>query len=259
MGKIVDIHTHLLWGVDDGSHSIEQTMEMLEQAVIEGITDLIATSHSHHPLYDVSYQTVANQVSLLQEEIRKNSLPITLYTGHEVRLFENILSCYKAKEIHTLANSKYLLLELPPDIVPYYTIHIIRDLLAEGIIPVIAHPERNKAILDRPIYLERLIREGAVAQITAGSLAGRFGRTIQNLSLDFVRANLVHTYGSDVHHLVNRPYLFYKGLEYLEKKKELDAIDLLLENNTRILENKPLFIQEPLKLKNTKWWSIMGL
>ena len=256
---MVDIHSHILWDVDDGPRSIEQSIDLLKHAVHEGITDIIATSHVFHPLYDVSFQTVKNQVLLMQEEIKKFAFPLTLYTGHEVRLFENLLSCYKAKKIHTLANSNYLLLELPPDNVPYYTTHIIRDLLTEGIIPVIAHPERNKAIINRPIYLERLIREGAVAQITAGSLAGHFGRTIQNLSLDFVKANLVHTYGSDVHHLVKRPYLFNKGLEFLEKKKELDAIEILLENNAKILENKPLFIQEPEKIENTKWWSILSL
>ena len=253
---MVDIHTHILWAVDDGPESFEQSIGLLKQAVQEGITDIIATSHSSHPLFNVPFEKVTEQLIILQEVIKNNNLPLTLHAGHEVRIGDNMIDSIKAKKIHTLANSNYVLLELPSDNVPYYTIPFIRDLLSEGIIPIIAHPERNKAIVERPELLARLITEGAVAQITAGSLAGHFGRKIQSVSLDFVKANLVHTYGSDVHHLVNRPFLYYKGLEYLEKKKELEAIDILLENNERILKNKPLLIQEPENIQSPRWWAI---
>ena len=253
---MVDIHAHILWAVDDGPKSFEQSINLLKQAVQEGITDIIATSHSSHPLYNVSFEKVTEQLLTLQEVININNLPLTLHAGHEVRIGDNMIDSIKTKKIHTLANSNYVLLELPSDIVPYYTIPLIRDLLGEGIIPIIAHPERNKAIVERTELLARLINEGAVAQITAGSLAGHFGRKIQRVSLDFVKANLVHTYGSDVHHLLNRPFLFLKGLEYLDKKKELEAINILLENNERILKNKPLLIQEPENIQSPRWWAI---
>ena len=256
--SMIDIHTHILWGVDDGPKQMEETMQLLEQAVNEGITEIIATSHSFHPQYHVDYETINNQIQLLQYQLTKNNIPLTLHTGHEVRLCDDVISSIRAKKVHTLASSNYLLLELPSNTVPYYTIPLIRELLAEGIIPIIAHPERNKAIAERPIYLERLIREGAMAQITAGSLAGHFGRTIQNLSLDLVKANLVHTYGSDVHNLTSRPFLFDEGLCYLEKKKELDAVEILLENNERIVRNLPLIMQEPEEIETIKWWKIFS-
>ena len=255
---VVDMHTHILWGVDDGPQLVEQTMALLQQAVQEGITDLIATPHSSHPLYDVSFDTVTKRVLFLQQAIDKNNLPLTLYTGHEVRLCEHVISSVRAKKVHTLASSNYLLLELPSNTVPYYTIPLIRELLAEGIIPIIAHPERNKAIAERPVHLERLIREGAMAQVTAGSLAGHFGRTVQSLSLDLVKANLVHTYGSDVHHVTSRPFLFEEGLCFLEKKKALDAVELLLENNERIIRNVPFIVHEPEEIETTKWWNIFS-
>ena len=255
---MVDMHTHILWGVDDGPQTMEQTMELLQQAVREGITDIIATPHSEHPLYNISFDTVTKRVLFLQQAIDKNNLPLTLHTGHEVRLCDNVISSIRAKKVHTLASSNYLLLELPSNTVPYYTIPLIRELLAEGIIPIIAHPERNKAIAERPIHLERLIREGAMAQITAGSLAGHFGRTVQSLSLDLVKANLVHAYGSDVHHVTARPFLFEEGLCFLEKKKELDAVEILLENNERIVRNVPFIVQEPEEIETTKWWNIFS-
>lgn len=253
---MVDMHSHILWNVDDGPKTMEDTMRLFEQAVKEGITAIIATPHSQHPQYDVNYRTVENQIHFLQAELIKRSISLTLFTGHEVRLSEKVMPLYKTNQLHTLACSNYMLLELPPYAVPTYAINIIRALLSEGITPILAHPERNKAIVERPIYLERLICEGAKAQITAGSLAGHFGRTIQKFSLDLVKANLVHTYGSDVHNLTSRPFLFDEGLCYLEKKKELDAVDILLENNARIIEDKPFLIQEPSEIEVVKWWKI---
>ncbi|MEO4053447.1 CpsB/CapC family capsule biosynthesis tyrosine phosphatase [Solibacillus sp. CAU 1738] len=253
---MIDMHSHILWNVDDGPKTLDLTMRMMEQAVKEGISVIIATPHSHHPQYNVDYNSVRNLTERLQYELLENNIPLTIYTGHEVRLSGKIMLLYKEKQIHTLANSNYMLLELPSYNIPNYTISIIRELLSEGITPIIAHPERNKAIAERPILLERLIYEGAKAQITAGSLAGYFGRTLQKLSLNLVKANLIHTYGSDVHNLTSRPYLFDKGLSYLEKKKELDAVDILLENNYRIIENKPFIQQEPSEIEAEKWWKI---
>lgn len=253
---MIDMHCHLLWNVDDGPKTIEATMNMLEQAVKEGITTLIATPHSNHPQYDVNYETVINQIRLLQNELQSQSIPLTLYSGHEVRLSEKIMERYHTKQIHTLANSHYLLLELPADTIPSYTKHIIHALLLEGITPIIAHPERNRAIAAKPSRLEQLIQLGALSQITAGSLTGHFGRNVQRLALDLVRANLVHVYGSDAHNCTTRPFLFHEGLCYLEKRKQLEAVDIFLENNARILQNQPLLIKEPEEVASTKWWKI---
>lgn len=251
---MIDIHSHICFGVDDGPKTKEESIAMLEAAAKEGITNLISTSHSGHPIYDVPAEVVARQIEELQEELNKRQIPLTLHVGHEARISENVVEKCLQKAIHTLGHSNYLLLELPSGSVPYYTKNIIRGLLAHDITPVIAHPERNRAIAEKPARLERLIREGAVAQLTAGSIAGHFGRKIQRLSLDLVRANLVHTYGSDAHNLSTRPFLFQKGLAYLEKKKELDAVDMLLENNARLLEDKSLILYEPEEVRKRKWW-----
>lgn len=251
---MIDMHSHILYGVDDGPKTKEETIKMLEKAVEEGITDIISTSHSNHPMFDVKANTVFEQVNELQQEINNRQLPLTIHMGHEARIFDSITVEVLEKRIHLLAKSNYLLLELPSCSVPQYTTHIISQLLSQGITVIIAHPERNKAIAEKPERLERLIRAGAVAQITAGSLAGHFGKSVQQLSLNLVRANLVHTYGSDVHNLETRPFLFNEGLDFLEKKKELDAIDLLLENNARIIENKPFIIYEPEEVRNRKVW-----
>ena len=178
---MIDIHSHILHNVDDGPKSKEETIEMLEQAVQEGISEIISTSHALSPQYNVAAQTVEKQVKTLQEEMILRQIPLKIHVGHEVRLRDDLVQLLKEKKIYTLANSKYLLLELPSGEVPHYTVNMIHALLSEGIQPVIAHPERNRAIADKPSRLAKLISQGAIAQVTAGSLAGHFGRTIQKL------------------------------------------------------------------------------
>jgi len=164
----------------------------------------------------------------------------------------------KSGEALTLAGSKYVLLELPSGGIPAYTVTIIQELLSMNKIPIIAHPERNRAIADKPSRLLRLVNHGALAQVTAGSLAGHFGRGIQKLSLHLVEANLIHAYGSDVHNSTTRPALFEKGLDYLDKRKLHDTVDILLENNARILTNEDFILLEPKALEPKKWWQLIG-
>lgn len=252
---MIDMHTHVLYGVDDGPTTIDDTKAMFAQAQQEKITDIISTSHALHPQYDVTATVVTAQVQELQHVAAHYG--ITLHTGQEIRIQPDIVAQYKAGNLLTLANSRYMLLELPSSNVPQYTKNILYGLLDEGITPIIAHPERNKGIAEKPERLERLIREGAVSQVTAGSLSGHFGKSVQQLALQLVEANLVHTYGSDTHNVGTRPSLFNAGLDYLEKKKYHESIDMLLENNERIIQNQGLIVWEPQEAKQKKWWSVL--
>ncbi|MCG7343983.1 capsular biosynthesis protein [Sporosarcina sp. ACRSL] len=255
---MIDMHTHLLFGVDDGPATIEETFALVKKAQEEGITDLICTSHASHPQFDVQHREVISQTLLLKDVIREAGLNVQLHPGQEIRLTEDIIEKWDSGELLTLANSRYLLLELPSQTIPVYTVKIIQEMVERGIIPIIAHPERNRAIAEKPERLERLIRHGATAQITSGSLSGHFGKTIQKLSLQLIEANLVHTYGSDVHNLNTRPFHFGKGLDVLERKKLYDIADLMLENNERILRDEPLFLWEPELTKPRKLFGFIG-
>lgn len=255
---MIDMHSHILFGVDDGPETIEDTLRILEQAAIEGITDMIATPHAFSPHFHVSRTEIEGQIELLKDVIEAAKIPVKLHTGQEVRLCDNLVEKLHMKEALTLANSRYLLLELPTQSVPAYTVNIIQSLLGEGYIPIIAHPERNRAIAEKPERLERLVRHGALAQITAGSVAGHFGKNVQKLSLQLIEANLIHTYGSDVHNVTTRPALFEEGLDYLEKKKLHNIVDILLENNDRIVQDESLFLLEPKIPNSKKWWQLIG-
>ena len=255
---MIDMHSHLLFGVDDGPETMEGTMRMIEEAAAEGITHLVVTPHAYSPQYHVPVEEVKSQVRMISDIISAAGIELTLSTGQEVRIHERLIENLLNKEILTLADSRYLLLELPTQHVPAYTVKIIQSLLEEGIVPIIAHPERNKGIAEKPERLERLVRHGALAQVTAGSLAGHFGKNVQKLSIQLIEANLIHAYGSDAHNTGSRPFLFNKGLEVLGKKVDQETVDMLLQNNQRIISNKLLTIYEPEIPVSKKWWQLIG-
>lgn len=255
---MIDMHCHILFGVDDGPKTVDDTIRIVEKAVKEGITDMIATPHAFSPHYNVPKEEIEGQIRLLTDVLQAGGYPIIVHTGQEVRLHEHVIEKIIKREAMTLAGSHYLLLELPSQSVPLYTVNVIQSMLENGVIPIIAHPERNRAIAEKPERLERLIRHGALAQVNAGSLSGHFGKSVQRLSIQLVEANLIHTYGSDVHDTKARPLLFNEGLSFLKKKKNHDMIDILLENNKRILKDEPFIILEPEIPVNKKWWQLIG-
>src|SRR5690606_12547730 len=171
--------------------------------------------HVHNPHFHVKAAEVSKQVAELKKYIERENIPLHLHVGHEVRIHDSIIENYKAGELLTLGDSRYMLLELPSQTVPSYTVKVIEHLIEIDIIPIIAHPERNKAIAEKPERLQRLIRHGAYAQITAGSVSGHFGKGIQDLSMRLIEANCIHTYGSDVHNMETRPVEYAKGLDIL--------------------------------------------
>ncbi|MFJ5562195.1 tyrosine-protein phosphatase [Lysinibacillus xylanilyticus] len=253
---MVDMHAHILYGVDDGPKTEEESLKMLEQAKNEGITEIISTSHAMHPRHHVSYMSVDTGILHLRKLLVQNDLQIKLHTGHEVRLNDQVNTLFHHEKLHTLANSQFVLLELPSSTVPLYTKDIIIALKTAGYTPIIAHPERNLGIAQNPLKLVPLIQQGALTQVTAGSLSGHFGKSVQQLALNLVQANYVHTYGSDAHDVKTRPFLFKAGLHYLEKQKEFSAIDRLLENNVRIVRNRPIPQLELDEIRVKKWWKI---
>lgn len=253
---MIDIHAHILAGLDDGAEKMEQTKQLLELAVKEKITGIITTPHAFHPHFQTSLTAAKKQLDFTNDYIEQQELPIRLYSGQECRLSEKLPERLETGEALPLAGSQYVLLELPTIGVPAYSIPIIQQMIVKGYIPIIAHPERNQGIIEKPDRLRKLLIHGALAQVTAGSVAGSFGKSIQRTAMNLIYANLIHVYGSDVHSLDKRPFLFNKGLDYLEKKQLHDMIDVFLENNNRILHNKNLILLEPQDTPQSKWWNI---
>lgn len=256
MIKMIDLHAHILFDVDDGPKDRIESLNMLKQAAREGITDIVCTSHAMHPQYHVQYSKVQALVHDLQQLLLHHQIPITIHTGHEVRLNDELLVHLQQKQLHTLAHTDYILLELPSNTIPAYTKEMIRRLKCAGYTPILAHPERNLAIRENPKRLDVLIHEGAFTQITTGSLTGLFGKEVQRLSLALVRANYIHTIGSDAHNVSTRKFCYQEALQYLEKKNEMEMIERLLMNNANVLANKPIMRFELENIVVKKRWLI---
>lgn len=250
---IIDIHNHLLVGVDDGPRSSDEMMELLRQAKRQGIEGIIVTPHHLHPRYQNEFPKVENLLKELKENPEVKQLSIDLYPGQEIRVTDDILTDIENKDIQGLHYSKYLLIELPSDHIPAFATRLIYEIQNKGFVPIIAHPERNKAIAKDINLLFELINIGALSQITASSLTGDFGKSVQKISIEMIEHRLVHFIASDAHHAEKRPFGF-DNLFTTPKIKYLKSdIEDLLTNNEAIINNKKILIQKPLKYERKKF------
>lgn len=216
---MIDLHCHILSGVDDGAKTIEDSLDMAHLAVEEGITHILATPHHKNRNWNNEKKAVIRLVAQLQEEIDKAGIELTVFPGQEVRIYGEILQDIKEDKILFIDEQRqYLLIEFPTSNIPTYTEQLFYDLLSEGITPIVVHPERNREILEHPNRLKALVDKGALAQLTAASYTGGFGKQIQKLSEQLVEANLVHFIASDAHNIGNRAFYMEEAFDKLRKE-----------------------------------------
>lgn len=253
---MIDTHSHILPGLDDGPETMEQTKRLLDAAVKEQLGGIIATPHGHHPNFKTDLTALKEKFDAVKAYITEAALPIEIHKGQECRLSDKLPDRLDAGEALTLAGSRYVLLELPSSGIPAYTVPVIQQLISRNYVPIIAHAERNQGIIEKPERLRKLLLHGAMAQVTAGSVSGDFGKAIQKTAFTLIEANLIHVYGSDVHSLDKRPFHFNAGLDVLERKKMHAFVDIFLENNQRILLDENLYVLEPQDIIKSKWWNV---
>src|SRR5699024_10075261 len=139
---MIDIHNHILPGIDDGPTSIKESVQMAKDAYAQGITKIVASPHHQNGMFINEKEDIVIQVNVLNELIEAHDMPVTVVPGHEVQIYDELIEDLKAGKILTINDSKYLLLEFPFDYIPNNTYNIIRQLLQQNIIPIITHPER---------------------------------------------------------------------------------------------------------------------
>ncbi|MGO1433613.1 MAG: tyrosine-protein phosphatase, partial [Ruoffia tabacinasalis] len=202
---MIDLHCHILPGIDDGAKTMADSIAMAELAISEGITHILATPHHMNRSWMNDKQKVLTLVNELQEELDRRQIDLTIFPGQEVRLYGDILKGIKDNQILFIDEQKqYVLIEFPTETVPTYAERLFFDLQSHGKTPIIVHPERNHDILKHPNKLKNLVDKGALAQLTAASYTGGFGSKIQKFSKQLIEANLVHFLASDAHNVTNR-------------------------------------------------------
>ncbi|UPO87344.1 CpsB/CapC family capsule biosynthesis tyrosine phosphatase [Niallia sp. Man26] len=235
---MIDIHCHILPGIDDGAKTIEDSLEMAKVAVDEGIKTIIATPHHKNNQFNNRKEDILQHVEYLNKVYKQNSVPITILPGQEVRIFGEVLEEYKKGEILTLNHTKYLFIEFPSSSVPRYAERLLYDILTQGIIPVIVHPERNKELQEKTDILYKLVQNGALTQVTGASVCGYFGKRIKEFSEQLIEANLTHFIASDAHNTTTRTFKMSQAYDEIEKKFGLDYVYLFLDNAELLIEDK---------------------
>lgn len=237
---MIDIHNHILPALDDGPKDINESIEMAKKAVQSGITDVIATPHFIKDKYEINKERIFNETRNLNEALNEYNLPLKVWPGQEIRISDELLDDFRSNKVFGLNESSYILLELPSNHVPRYTERMIYDLQMEGIIPIIAHPERNLEIARTPQLLENLVLKGAYCQLTAGNIIGMSGWRIKRFSVFLIRSHLIHLIASDAHNTGKRGFELEKAYHFIERKFGKEKVNYFNENAKRLLINKKL-------------------
>ena len=250
---MIDIHTHALPGIDDGSKNVEMTMQMLDEAYAAGFTDIITTSHYIENEYDIPKKTRQEIINALQEQLNEEGININLYNGAEAFITNNLASLVDEGKIPTLANSHYVLFEIPMTSKVLYLNQVLEDLITSGYRPIIAHPERYSIVQENPNIAIEWVKSGALLQSNYASMVDRYGHKAKKTLIKLLNANAIHFLGSDTH----RPKNNYKQMDEIleEWKKVIDKRTLKLlstKNPEKILDDERIIVEEPNEIK--KHW-----
>ena len=229
----IDIHSHILPKLDEGSSSVEETEEMLRIAKEDGISAMVATPHVLAGVYPNTRETIEEAIRDLSPVISG----VTLYIGAEVRISRNLAKRISDNELPLINNNTFLLLELPAYVLPPIEEleRFVKDLRTCKINPIFAHPERNMTIVNNLSIMERLIGCGAAFQLTSMSLTNCFGKQVKKAAMKMIQKGYVQVVASDAHNAGKRPPILSQGYAIVEK-------------NFGIYEAERLFKQNPFKV-----------
>jgi protein-tyrosine phosphatase len=254
---MIDIHSHILPGIDDGAKTIYDSIDLAKQAVSEGIHTIIATPHHRNGKYDNVKSDILPLTKELNVTLNKEGIDLTVLPGQECRIYGEILDDYHKGEILPLNyDSQYLFIEFPSSSIPRYAERLLYDIQVEGLTPIIVHPERNAEIVERPDKLYKFVQNGATTQLTASSLVGYFGKNIQKFSQKMIEANLAHFIASDAHNIKNRSFKMEEAMSFVEKKYGIDSVYYFIENAEMLVEGKTIYREIPEQIKKKKFLGI---
>jgi protein-tyrosine phosphatase len=248
---MIDIHHHLLFGLDDGSPDLETSIAMAESAAEDGITHIVCTPHANA---HYAFQPEVNRHRLAELRSRLND-QITLGLGCDFHLsYNNIVDAKANPSKYSINGNGYLLVEFAETNIPASINDAFRDLQQAGLAIILTHPERNPIIVQHPERLAEWVRMGCAVQVTASSLYGRFGKTAEAFSNELLHRNWIHFLATDAHNLTSRPPHLKPAYDYVVNKVgEKTANRICVDNPRAVFAGEPLPDQpEPLGLWDEK-------
>ena len=263
---LIDLHNHVLPGIDDGSPNLSVSMNMIRTASEQGITDIVNTVHFQHPKMDmipVAMDDIMLRIEALQKEISSAGLNVKLHIGAEVFFLPNLLEL-KENPLCTFGNGKYMLIEFQMWELPEIHREILFDLKMAGVTPIIAHPERYEPVQKDIHLVHQWIQAGCLMQIDAGSLNGTLGKSAEKSAIQIIENRMCHFIGSDAHNDGRRNFCLETALEHVTALTDESFSDLLIQNAYKVLKGESIeqnhIIAEPKKINllsrlKSKIWS----
>jgi protein-tyrosine phosphatase len=237
MDNYIDIHSHVLYGIDDGSKTIEESIDLLRQYKEMGFNEIVVTPHYiENSNYVANNKEKQKLLKTLKEE------GINLYLGNEVFINNDLEELLQKQEISTINNSRYLLIEFPMNQKIKTITNTIYELKIKGIIPIIAHPERYEYVKKDINIVKEWIEEGAILQSNYGSIMGIYGETAKKTIKKLLKQNLISLLATDIHFPNSE---IYNTIEKSRKKikkitGEEKFIELTITNPKKIIKNKEI-------------------
>jgi protein-tyrosine phosphatase len=249
---MIDIHAHILPGMDDGPQTLEESLAMLEVAASSGTTDIVATPHANLE-YTFDPEVVDRKIAELRRVAPER---IRVHRGCDFHLtYDNIQDALTRPAKYTVNGKNFLLVELSELLIAKTTDDIFARMQEAGITPVITHPERNVLLHQRLAQIERWVAGGCLVQITAQSLLGKFGKPARDYSEELLRRGLVHFVASDAHDARRRPPRLDQAFELVSRKfGPRRAERLFVLNPGAVIAGVPLEPSQAEEFRPRKWY-----
>ena len=247
---MIDLHCHMLPGIDDGARNLDMALEMARLAVADGITVTACTPHIYPGLFENTVEGIREAVDEFRVELERADIPLQITYGADIQITPELVAGLNAGSLPTINQSRYFLFEPPHHVAPPGMLDLLHNVIATGYVPVITHPERLSYIEEHYDQFIAAVQMGAWIQLTGGALLGRFGGRVQKLSQRFLADGVTHLLASDGHNLKNRtPQLSEARAAAAIIVGEEEANRLVQERPRAILDNVDPTLVAPIDVK----------